>query len=80
MGKEIIISVQDFGIGIPKKDQTKIFKRFYRTSKSQHSNISGFGLGLYICAEIIKNHNGKIWVESTPGKSSTFSFSLPISK
>lgn len=79
-GKDVIISVQDFGIGIPKKDQTKIFKRFYRTTTSQDSKISGFGLGLYICAEIIKNHKGKIWVESIPGKSSTFSFSLPIVK
>lgn len=80
IGKDIVVSVQDFGIGIPKKDQKKIFKRFYRTRKSQHSKISGFGLGLYICAEIIKNHNGRIWVESIPGKSSTFSFSLPITK
>lgn len=73
----IIIRVQDFGIGIPKKDEHKIFQRFYRTSISQHSTISGFGLGLYISNAIVRGHKGKMWVDSTEGKGSTFSFSLP---
>lgn len=76
--KYVIISVQDFGIGISRKDQANIFKRFYRTSEQTEMKITGFGLGLYIAAEIIKSHHGKIWVESTKGKGSTFYFSLPV--
>lgn len=73
----VTVSVQDFGLGIPKHDQKRIFERFYRTSISRESNIVGFGLGLSICAEIIKRHNGKMWVKSVVGKGSTFYFSLP---
>lgn len=69
---EIVISVKDNGIGIPKKDQKMIFDKFYQARKK-----SGFGLGLYISKEIIKRHKGKIWVESEEGKGSTFYFSLP---
>lgn len=72
------VSVQDFGFGINKHDQAKVFERFYRTGDKEEMNIAGFGLGLYIAAEIIKGHNGKIWVESTKGKGSTFYFTLPI--
>ncbi|HTB51561.1 MAG TPA: ATP-binding protein [Ferruginibacter sp.] len=74
----IIISVKDFGIGLPKSEHQKIFDRFYR-SKEGKSGVSGFGLGLYICAEIIKRHNGKIWVESVEGEGATFYFDIPIS-
>ena len=73
---ELIIKVQDFGIGIAKEEQTKVFDRFYRT-KGMSVLISGFGLGLYICKDIIKRHNGKIWIESEE-KGSVFYFSLPI--
>ncbi len=78
--RELTISVQDFGPGIPKHELTKIFKRFYRTadnSKDKQS-VSGIGLGLYIADVIIKQHNGKIWAKSTLGKGSTFSFSLAL--
>lgn len=74
---QITISVQDFGIGIPDKDRKNIFKRFYRSSLSDGKTIAGFGLGLYICSEIIRQHKGKIWVKSKKGKGSTFFFTLP---
>jgi len=73
-----VVSIQDFGFGITKKDQAKLFERFYRTSDKKEMKIAGFGLGLYIAAEIVKNHSGKIWVESTKNKGSTFYFTLPL--
>lgn len=73
-----VVSVKDFGMGIVKKDQPNIFQRFYRTKDKEEGRISGFGLGLYISSQIIKKHRGKIWVESTRGKGSTFFFSLPL--
>lgn len=74
----IIISVQDFGIGIPKDEQVKIFDRFFRVKGKKKNGISGLGLGLYISREIVNRHKGKIWVVSIEGKGSTFRFSLPI--
>jgi two-component system CheB/CheR fusion protein len=73
-------SVQDVGMGIPKDEQPKIFGRFYRVGSSVENTYSGLGLGLYISAEIIKKHNGKLVVESEYGKGSTFSFELPLIK
>ena len=72
----IQISVQDFGIGIPKTEQVKIFDRFYQSSS--HKTYPGLGLGLYISSEIIKANGGKMWVKSDEGKGSTFYFTLPI--
>lgn len=68
--------VQDFGLGIPKKKQPYIFERFYRVDDEVDSP-TGLGLGLYISAEIIDRHGGKIWVNSQEGKGSTFCFTLP---
>lgn len=76
---DIIVSVKDFGIGIPIEMQGFIFEQFYRVSAS-HSTIPGLGIGLYISSEIIKRIGGKIWVESEPGAGSTFYFSLPQAK
>jgi PAS domain S-box-containing protein len=76
--KMIIIAVQDFGLGIPKEEQDKIFERFFRVKGKREEDISGLGLGLYISNEIITRHKGKIWVESKEGEGSTFYFSLPI--
>lgn len=76
--RNAIVRVQDFGFGIAKNDQERIFERFYRTSDKEKNNVSGFGLGLYISSEIIKRHHGKLWVESTIGKGSTFIFLLPL--
>lgn len=73
-----VVSVQDEGIGIDQEDQQQLFERYYRVS-NQPQTVSGFGIGLYICAEIIKRHHGEIWLESEAGKGSTFFFSLPIS-
>jgi PAS domain S-box-containing protein len=73
----VIVSVKDEGIGIKPSDKDKIFERYYRVESSNTRHISGFGIGLYLSAEIIERHGGKIWVESEPGESSTFYFSLP---
>lgn len=72
------VSVRDFGIGIAKKDLSKIFERYYRADKKNAINTQGFGLGLYISSEIIKQQDGEIWVESTKSKGSTFYFTIPI--
>lgn len=74
----IVISIQDFGIGIPKEDQTHIFDRFYQVHQGNADTYPGLGLGLYISKDIITRMGGKMWVESTKGKGSTFFFSLPI--
>jgi len=73
----IKISVQDFGEGIDAKIQPHLFDRYYRADHSGKS-YSGLGLGLYICSEIIKKHDGEIGVESTLGEGSTFWFTLPV--
>jgi two-component system sensor histidine kinase VicK len=72
----IQVSVKDEGIGIKAQDLGKLFSRFYRIENSDTQTISGFGIGLYLCAEIIKRHNGQIWVDSEPGVGSTFHFSI----
>ena len=73
------LSVRDFGVGIAKKSQDKVFERFYRVSGSQQYTFPGLGLGLYISAEIISRLQGRMWVESAKGKGSTFYVKLPIS-
>lgn len=73
----VTLCVQDFGIGISKEKQAKIFERFFRAGDSDDT-FGGLGLGLFISSEIIKRHGGKIWVESTKGKGSSFCFTLPI--
>jgi signal transduction histidine kinase len=76
---EISVTVTDHGIGIADSEHKKIFGRFYR-AKDSNTVISGFGLGLYICSQIIKRHKGKIGVDSEEGKGSTFYFTLPLSE
>lgn len=79
-GSSVVVSVRDFGIGIPKSHQKQIFEKLYQiTGKGQRSQ-SGLGMGLYISKEIINAHDGKIWVVSKKGKGSTFYFSLPVIK
>ena len=73
----VIISIKDFGIGIPQIMINKIFDRFYRVDEVS-KKFSGMGIGLFISAEIIKQHGGKIWAESNEDEGSTFYFSLPI--
>ncbi|HMG68945.1 MAG TPA: ATP-binding protein, partial [Chitinophagaceae bacterium] len=69
---------RDYGIGVPKDERLNIFERFYR-SKDMSTTILGFGLGLYICKDIITRHNGRIWVEAEE-KGSAFYFTLPFRK
>jgi signal transduction histidine kinase len=76
--KQVVISVTDEGMGINPEDAEHLFERYYRVDSSQTRHISGFGIGLYLSAEIVQHHGGKIWVESEPGKGSTFYFSLPV--
>jgi len=72
------ITVKDQGSGIAEKDVEKLFDRFYRVESEHTQLISGFGIGLYLCAEIIERHHGTIGVESKLGVGSTFYFTLPI--
>jgi PAS domain S-box-containing protein len=76
--KKFSCLVQDFGVGIAKESRKKIFERFFRVTGPHEDAFAGLGLGLYLSAEIIKRHKGKIYVESTPGKGSIFYFTLPI--
>ncbi|MCJ8210826.1 ATP-binding protein [Mucilaginibacter sp. RS28] len=73
---EVIVSIKDHGIGIKQVDQEKLFDRYYRAGNHQH--VAGFGIGLYLSAEIVERHNGRIWVTSDLGHGSEFSFSLPV--
>ncbi len=73
----VLVKVRDFGIGIPEENTEKIFQRFYRV-ESTSPHISGLGIGLFISCQIIKRHQGEIWVKSVPGKGSEFYFSLPL--
>ncbi|WP_411274735.1 PAS domain-containing protein [Daejeonella sp.] len=73
---QLICSVQDFGIGIPKNQHAFIFERFHQVEKADANAGLTLGLGLFISSEIIKRAKGKLWLESEFGKGSTFSFSL----
>lgn len=73
----IVVSIEDFGIGIEYGHLHKLFERFYRVENTS-SKFQGLGLGLYISSEILKRHSGSFWIESTPGKGSTFYFVLPL--
>lgn len=74
----LTVSVKDYGIGISEQDQLKIFERYYRAENFDSNFISGFGIGLYLCYEVITRHDGNIWVKSLLGEGSTFSFSLAV--
>ena len=74
---DVRVSIKDSGIGIAKSEHRKIFERFYRAT-GDNSVVSGFGLGLYICSQIIERHMGNIWVDSEKGAGSTFYFQIPI--
>lgn len=75
---QVLVSVEDFGVGIPPELQDKIFARFYRVNQNNSTKYQGLGLGLYITKEIIKQHGGEITVRSEVGKGSIFTFSLPL--
>jgi signal transduction histidine kinase len=73
------VSVQDFGMGIARSDRERIFDRFFQASNKLKQTYPGLGLGLYITSEIVRQHHGKIWVNSVERKGSTFFFTLPVS-
>ena len=77
---QMILSISDQGLGIPKEDLPKIFDRFYRVDKARSRAQGGTGLGLAIAKEIIKQHKGFIWAKSEYGKGSTFTIVLPYDK
>lgn len=76
-GGFVEITVQDFGIGMPQSVVGNLFIKFYRSHRSRQQ-VSGTGLGLYICKAIVESHGGSIWVRSVEGQGSTFGFTMPI--
>ena len=79
-GNDVIFYCKDNGIGIPKDKQAGLFKKFYQIDTSVKRKHGGTGLGLSICKGIVEGLGGKIWLESEPGKGTTFHFSLPKSR
>jgi signal transduction histidine kinase len=78
--KRARFSVHDDGLGIPLGEQKRIFEKFYRLDPDHRRGIGGSGLGLYICRELVRSMDGRIWVESDPGKGATFVFELPLAE
>ncbi len=76
--KNIFVSVQDFGVGIPAELHTNVFERFYQAEGRDTLGSSGLGLGLYISSEFVKRHHGRIWVEKSDGAGTTVTFALPL--
>jgi len=71
-------AVVDHGLGIPVSEQTRIFEKFYRLDPDMTRGIGGTGLGLYICRELVRRVDGRLWVESQEGKGSTFNVEIPL--
>jgi PAS domain S-box-containing protein len=76
---QVSVSVKDNGIGISENNYSKIFERYYRV-EGQDIHFQGLGIGLFISMDIIQRHKGKLWVNSEPGKGSTFYFTIPVTK
>jgi two-component system, OmpR family, phosphate regulon sensor histidine kinase PhoR len=76
--EEIILTVSDTGIGIPKADQPRIFERFYRVDVARSREAGGTGLGLAIAKHLVEVHGGRLWVDSEVGQGSQFHFSVPF--
>ena len=81
VGEEsVVVTVTDEGIGIPATEQGRIFDAFYRVDNGSTRKTGGAGLGLFLARAIVEAHGGRMWVESEPGKGSSFSFALPINR
>lgn len=76
--KEVIVAVEDTGLGMSKEAQKQLFEKFYRVKNEKTRQITGTGLGLWITKSLVEKQGGKIWVDSVEGKGSTFHFSLPM--
>jgi two-component system phosphate regulon sensor histidine kinase PhoR len=78
-GPEVVVAIEDHGVGIPRAAQARIFERFYKVDRARvRGAAGGTGLGLAIARHIIEQHGGRIWVESVEGSGSTFLFALPV--
>lgn len=77
---EVSISVRDWGQGLPPADLDRVFDKFYRADSSDSQTAYGYGLGLYVCQQLVKAHGGRIWAENAPGGGARFSFTLPIAR
>jgi PAS domain S-box-containing protein len=77
-GDDLLISIADQGRGIKESEYSKIFERMYRIEQRLQEDPGGLGLGLSLCKALVEGHGGKIWVESTIGKGSTFYFTIPL--
>jgi len=75
---QLIVSIEDTGMGIPKRQQSRLFTKFFRADNAIRMQTEGSGLGLFIAKNIIEKHQGQIWAESKKNKGSTFHFSLPL--
>jgi signal transduction histidine kinase len=75
--KYVVVSVRDTGVGIPPKEQRRIFEKFYRVDNPLSVEAGGTGVGLAIVRSLVEAHGGRVWVESEPGAGSTFSFTVP---
>lgn len=73
-----LLTITDYGIGIPVEQQSRLFMRFARAANAQEHGISGTGLGLYLSRELVERHDGRIWFESQEGRGTTFFISLPL--
>ena len=76
--KELVYSVQDFGIGIPKRAQSRIFEKFFRAENAVKSVPEGSGLGMSLVKRIVEDWKGRLWFTSIENKGSTFSFTVPL--
>ncbi len=79
-GKKVLLSVKDYGSGIPGYQHSKVFEKFFRSNNSSKYRTEGVGLGLYLVKAIIKNFDGEVWFESEVNKGSTFYVSLPATR
>jgi signal transduction histidine kinase len=78
--RRLRVSVRDEGLGIPLTEQQRIFEKFYRLDPNLTRGVGGTGLGLYICRELVRRMNGRLWVASKEGQGSTFFVELPLAE